>query len=103
MAATKHDRLAGVKHGALAGLVVGVILAVLAEAGGAITRSMAAGMDDVWIVGLTAVYGLPVSVAVGSLLGWWGRPKEAKLLAFAVAVPAGLVAIAQVAAQASAF
>ena len=99
MTTTTSDGLAGVKHGAFVGLIVGLALAFLGEAGAAIVRNTAY-MADVGIVGLTAVFGLPASVALGSLLGWWGRPRQTKLLALAIAVPAGLVAIAQVALQA---
>lgn len=99
MTTSSADRLAEVKHGALIGLVVGVAFAVVGEAGAAIVRSTAY-MADVGIMGSTAVYGLPASVALGALLGWWGRPRPTKLLVLAVAVPAGLVAITQVALQA---
>ena len=99
MTTTTSDGLAGAKHGALVGFIVGVALALLGEAGAAIIRSTAY-MADVGIVGFTAVFGLPASVALGSLLGWWGRPQQTQLLALASAVPAGLVAIAQVALQA---
>lgn len=101
MTTTTNDRLAGARRGALVGLVVGVALAVLGEAGAAIIRNTAY-MADVGIMGFTAVYGLPASVALGSLLGWWGRPRRTGSLALAVAVPSGLVAVAQVALQAMA-
>ena len=99
MSTSTSDRTARAKHGAVVGLVVGSALAVLAEAGAAIVRE-AAYMADVGIVGFTAVFGLPAAVALGSLLGWWGRPQHTTMVALAVAVPAGLVAIAHVAMQA---
>jgi hypothetical protein len=101
MTTTTNDRLADARHGALVGLFVGVALAVLGEAGAAIIRTTAY-MADAGIMGFTAVYGLPASGALGSVLGWWGRPQRTTLLALAVAVPSGLVAIAQVALQAMA-
>ena len=99
MTANTTDRLAGAKHGALIGLIVGVGLAALGEGGAAIIRTTAL-MADVAIVGFSAVYGIPASVGLGSLLGWWGRPQQTKWLALAVAVPAGLGAVGQVALQA---
>lgn len=93
------DGLDGAKQGALIGLAAGFVLAVLGEAGAAIIRTTAY-MADVGIVGFTAVFGFPASVALGALLGWWGRPRRTRWLALAAAVPAGLVAIAQVVLQA---
>ena len=95
----RRDRLEGAKHGALVGLIVGVVLAIVGEAGAAIIRNMAY-MADVGIVGFTAVFGAPASVALGALLGWWGRPRRLVWLVLAAAAPASLVASAQIALQA---
>jgi hypothetical protein len=84
----------------LVGLAVGAVLAVVGEVGALVVRATSY-MADVGIVGLTAVYGLPVSAAVGALLGWWGRPRRTRSLAAVAAVPAGLVAVAQVVLQAN--
>ena len=65
---TTSDRLSGAIRGALVGLVVGGVLAALAEAGAAIVRN-SAFMADVAIVGSTAAYGLTASVVLGLLLG----------------------------------
>jgi hypothetical protein len=95
----QRDRLEGAKYGALVGLGAGTVLAILGEAGAALIRSTAY-MADVGIVGFTAVFGTPASVALGALLGWWGRPRHRRWLTVAAAVPAGVVAIAHVALQA---
>ncbi len=90
----------GAWRGAGAGLVVGVALTVLAEVGAAVIRATAV-MADVGIVGFTAVYGLPGSVALGAILGWCGRPRRSWMLRVAAAVPAGLVGVVQVLLQAN--
>ena len=92
-------RLDGVKHGTLVGLLVGVVAAALGE-GGAVLIRATAPMADVGIVGFTLVFGVPASVTLGALLGWWGRPARTTTLAGVTAAPAVLVAIWQIAIQA---
>ncbi len=101
MTTTTEERLGGARHGALVGLLVGIALAAFGEAGAAIIRATAY-MADVGIIGLTAVFGIPSSVVLGALLGWWGRPVQTTLLALAAAIPAALAAVAHLAIQASA-
>lgn len=85
----------GTRHGALVGLVVGGVLAGIGEGGSALVLD-AAPYGDVAIMGFATVYGLPSSVALGALLGRWGRPARTSVLAAVAAVPAALVAIAQI-------
>ena len=94
-----RNRLNGARRGALVGLAVGSVFAGIGEAGAAIIRNTSF-MADVGIVGFTAVFGLPASVALSALLGWWGRPHRTSRLALAAAAPAGLAAVAQITLQA---
>ena len=91
-------RRVGARQGALIGRVVGLALAAIGEGGSALMRASPHG--DVAIVGFSAVYGLPASVALGALLGRWGRPGRAGLLALVASLPAALVAGAQILFQA---
>lgn len=99
MYTTTEDRRSGLRRGARIGLVVGLVLAGIGEGGSALILN-AAPYGDVAIIGFSAVYGLPSSVVLGALLGWWGRPARTVPFALASAIPAALVAIAQILFQA---
>lgn len=95
---TSDDRLDAARRGVLVGLAVGVLVGGLGEVATWLVLA-SSPTADVAIAGFSAAFGIPSSAALGGLLGWWGRPRRRAPLTLAAAVPAAVVATAQVVLQ----
>ena len=84
-------------RGALYGALVGVGGAAVAELAATTMRQLYP--TDVGIIGFTLVFGAPISVLVGALCWWRGRPASAVVRFALTALPVVMLGAAQVALQ----